>query len=57
MLVKDLDDDEITNTEGYFSKMVLATGDKTAKELFKLAKSKYTSFQEVELWLLWIYKS
>ena len=31
LLVNDTSDQEITNTEGYFSKMVRATGEETAK--------------------------
>ena len=34
LLVKNVGDSEITNTEGYFSKMISATGAETAKSLF-----------------------
>ena len=41
LLVKQDGDSTITNTSGYFSKMLLATGSKTAQSLFEIAKSKY----------------
>ena len=31
-------DTEITNKDGYFSKMIFATGDETARSLFEIAK-------------------
>lgn len=34
LLVNQTTDDEITNTDGYFAKMLKATGDETAKSLF-----------------------
>ena len=36
-------DNEITKSDGYFAKMVKATGDETANMLFDIAKSKYSS--------------
>ena len=41
LMVKDLNDTTITNTEGLFAKMLLATGSETAQNLFEIAKSKY----------------
>ena len=42
LLVNDTENDnEITNHEGHFSKMVKATGGETAKSLFEIAKEKY----------------
>ena len=41
LLVKDTNDTTITNREGFFSKMVLATGKKTAQSLFEIARMKY----------------
>jgi len=34
----DIDNTEITNMDGYFSKMVRATGKETAASLFEIAK-------------------
>jgi hypothetical protein len=31
----------ITRTDGYFAKMVLATGEESAKQLFQIAKTQY----------------
>lgn len=41
LLVNDTNDSEITNKEGYFARMVLATGEETAKSLFQIAYKKY----------------
>jgi ABC-type transport system involved in cytochrome bd biosynthesis fused ATPase/permease subunit len=41
LLVKSIEDTEITMTDGYFAKMVLATGADNAKQLFEIAKSQY----------------
>jgi ABC-type multidrug transport system fused ATPase/permease subunit len=41
LLVKDDSDTELTNVDGYFARMVRATGSKSAKQLFEIAKSKY----------------
>jgi len=38
LLVKELGDDTITNQEGLFAKMVMATGFETAQSLFEIAK-------------------
>mmetsp|Transcript_1499 Transcript_1499/g.2645 ORF Transcript_1499/g.2645 Transcript_1499/m.2645 type:complete len:147 (-) Transcript_1499:51-491(-) len=35
------ENETITNHDGYFSKMILATGEETAKSLFQIAKSNY----------------
>jgi ATP-binding cassette subfamily C (CFTR/MRP) protein 4 len=43
LLVNSVDDSNISNTEGYFAKMVLATGGDTALQLFEIAKQKYNS--------------
>ena len=43
LLVNSTTDDEITNLDGYFSKMLKATGEETSKSLFKIAKQKYDS--------------
>lgn len=37
LLVKNDGDDKITNTDGYFAKMIQATGVETSKSLFKIA--------------------
>lgn len=42
LLVKSLGDEDITN-DGYFAQMVKATGEESAKLLFKIAKDKYES--------------
>jgi len=34
--------------EGYFSKMIRATGKETAQSLFEIAKSKYVNSQKQE---------
>jgi len=39
LLTQSDDDEEITNREGYFAKMVLATGKESAKQLFDIAKT------------------
>lgn len=41
LLVKDTNDDTITNQDGLFAKMVLATGYETALTLFEIAKQEY----------------
>ena len=43
LLVEDtnIDNEGVTNMEGYFSKMIRATGKSTAKSLFDIAKQKY----------------
>ena len=41
LLVKNEGDETITNRDGYFAKMLLASGEETALSLFKIAKSKY----------------
>ena len=43
LLVKNEGDETITNRDGYFSKMLLASGEETALSLFKIAKQKYSS--------------
>jgi hypothetical protein len=37
LLAKNDDDEEITNKEGFFAKMLFASGDETANSLFKIA--------------------
>jgi ATP-binding cassette subfamily C (CFTR/MRP) protein 4 len=37
LLVNNEQDTEITNKEGYFARMLFATGEETAKSLFKIA--------------------
>ena len=41
LLVNDVGDESITNTDGYFAKMVNATGQETSQSLFGIAKDKY----------------
>ena len=41
LLVKDTEDQEITNKDGYFARMLRATGEDTAKSLFQIAYNKY----------------
>ena len=41
LLANDEQDEEITNKEGYFAKMLQATGEETAKTLFSIAKQKF----------------
>lgn len=41
LLVKDSNDTEITNTDGLFAQMVLATGQETAASLFQIAQQKH----------------
>jgi len=41
LLVKNIGDDYLTNTEGHFSIMVQNTGPISAKEIFKIAKNAY----------------
>ena len=43
LLVKADGDQDITNTDGYFAKMVMATGAETAQSLFQIAKEKALS--------------
>jgi len=43
LLVSDIGDQEITNVEGYFARMVLNSGEKTAKEIFEIAYKKFKS--------------
>lgn len=43
LLVKNDGDTTITNPDGYFSKMLKATGEETAISLFEIAHSKYKS--------------
>jgi ATP-binding cassette subfamily C (CFTR/MRP) protein 4 len=38
LLANSEEDEEITNTEGYFAKMLKATGEETANTLFSIAK-------------------
>ena len=40
LLTQNETDDNITNTQGYFAQMVLATGEESSKYLFKEAKKK-----------------
>jgi len=41
LMVKEDSDTSITNTEGLFAKMLVATGQETSQNLFEIAKSKY----------------
>lgn len=41
LLAEDPEDDCITRDDGYFAKMLNATGPETAERLFKIAKEKY----------------
>ena len=41
LLVENEGDTEITNKDGYFSKMLYATGEETANSLFEIAHAKY----------------
>ena len=41
LLVQDIGDKELTNENGYFARMVRATGNVAAKSLFDIAHSKY----------------
>ena len=45
LLVNNEGDQSITNTEGYFSKMVNAAGEETANSLFAIAQAKYLSWK------------
>ena len=46
LLVEDVEDDGITQDEGYFAKMVMATGTQSANSLFNIAKEKYQMTEE-----------
>jgi ATP-binding cassette subfamily C (CFTR/MRP) protein 4 len=41
LLAESPDDDCITNDDGYFAKMVKATGKDSSENLFRIAKEKY----------------
>ena len=41
LLADDIENDFITNDEGYFAKMVNATGIESSQSLFNIAKEKY----------------
>lgn len=41
LLVKNIGDEQITKEDGYLAKMVLSTGEDTAKSLFEIAKQNY----------------
>jgi len=41
LLVKELGDDKITNTDGHFASMVLQTGAKASKQIYEKAKRSY----------------
>jgi len=41
LLVKDINDNRITNKQGHFASMVLNTGPKTSKQIFEKAKKAY----------------
>ena len=41
LLAESLDDDCITKEDGFFAKMVLATGKDSSENLFSIAKEKY----------------
>lgn len=41
LLASEIGDDSITNEQGYFARMVRATGPQAASKLFDIAKSKY----------------
>jgi len=43
LLVKNEGDDTITNQDGLFAQMVLATGYETAQSLFEIAKQQFYS--------------
>ena len=38
LLVNNIGDEEITKEDGYFARMLLSTGEETAKSLFQIAK-------------------
>ena len=44
LLVKDDKDTELTNIDGYFARMVRATGTRAAKQLFEIARSNYNKW-------------
>mgnify|MGYP002623134508 CR=1 FL=1 len=46
LLVKNIGDEEITNTQGYFASMVLNTGPKASKIIFNICKDKYMKSNE-----------
>jgi len=46
LLVKNIGDESITNTQGHFASMVLNTGPKTSQQILRVAKEKYYSSQE-----------
>jgi len=46
LLVEDVGDDCITRDDGFFAKMVTATGKDSAENLFRIAKEKYAQSQE-----------
>jgi len=46
LLVNNIGDESITNTQGHFASMVLNTGPKTSQQILKVAKEKYYSSQE-----------
>lgn len=41
LLVQNIGDDTITNQDGLFAKMIMATGFETAQSLFEIAKQQY----------------
>ena len=41
LLVSNIGDQNITNHQGYFSKMIVATGESTSNSLFKIAYQKF----------------
>lgn len=41
LLTNEDSDETVTRTEGYFAKMVQATGEETSAQLFKVAKQKF----------------
>jgi len=45
LLVKNVNDTEITNTEGVFASMVLHTGPKNSRHIFNICKQKYLESQ------------
>ena len=45
LLVNEVGDSEITNTDGYFANMLKATGESTSMSLFDIAKQKFDATQ------------
>ena len=41
LLAENINDEQITQTDGFFAKMVKATGEQSADRLFKIAKEKF----------------